>query len=144
MNEFGDFANIDVDKLLNGAQERVAKMQEMRERISELVGYAQDEEGMVKVTYTAAGGLDQLELNPRAMRLASQDLSERIRTAVREAAEDLQRKMREVTQETFGDRPDLRDPEVAMEQAKEAQAAFDRTLKDAVGELDRIRKRMGL
>ena len=102
MNEFGDFANIDVDKLLSGAQERFARMQDLQERIAELVGQGQDRDGLVRATYTSSGGLTDVTIDPRAMRKGSQELAETVKEVIREAAADLQRQVTEVTTEALG------------------------------------------
>ncbi|HXA61638.1 MAG TPA: YbaB/EbfC family nucleoid-associated protein [Streptosporangiaceae bacterium] len=144
MNGFGDFANIDVDKLLREAQGQQARMQEMRERLAELVGHASDESGLVTATYTTAGGLTDLELKPRALAQGSQDLAATIRQVVQDASNDLQEQIRATMADVFPDHKSPLDPEAAMEKAKEAQAGFDRMMTDAMGELDKIRKRLGL
>ncbi|MEU9887530.1 YbaB/EbfC family nucleoid-associated protein [Sphaerisporangium sp. NPDC051017] len=147
MTEFGDFANIDVEKLLSGAQQQFARMEELQRRLPELVGRAQDKDRLVTVEY-GADGLRELELNPRAMRLASTDLAELIKTVTRQAAQDLSARTNEVMEEVFGaeDNPMrlLNDPEAALAGAKEAEATYNRVFDDVMGELNRVRRRLDL
>ncbi|MDH2425083.1 YbaB/EbfC family nucleoid-associated protein [Sphaerisporangium sp. TRM90804] len=147
MTEFGDFANIDVDKLLTGAQQQFARMEELQSRMGELVGRAQDKDRLVTVEY-AGDGLRELEINPRAMRMASADLADLIKTVTQDATRDLQGKTNELMEEIFGkdDNPMklLNDPEAAMAGAREAEATYNRVLDDVMGELDRIRRRLDL
>ncbi|MGH3380364.1 MAG: YbaB/EbfC family nucleoid-associated protein [Actinoallomurus sp.] len=149
MTEFGDYANINPDKLLKQAQQRVAKIGGMQERITGLVGEAESADGYVRVTYTANGGIADLELNPRAMRMASSDLAQTIKDVVQAAANDLQSKIRQEMSSAFqgeGDNPmDLaNDPEKVKAKAEEVKGMLDGALNDALGQMDLLRKKMGI
>jgi DNA-binding protein YbaB len=145
---FGDFANIDVDKLLSGAHERMARVQDMQERLADLLGQAEGADGRVKATYTMAGGLTDLDIDPRALRMGSKDLAAAIKSTVHEASQDLQRQVAEVMSEVFGEADNpmklVGDRDAAVAKVQEAQAAYDRTMQDVMGQLDAVRKRLGL
>ncbi|MET9066863.1 YbaB/EbfC family nucleoid-associated protein [Streptosporangium sandarakinum] len=145
--EFGDFANIDVDKLLNGADGQFAKMEELQKSLATLVGHAQDDDGLVIVEY-AAEGLRELQLHPKAMRLSSGELAERIKEVLHAATQDLQDQVNAAMAETFGEEDNpmrlVQDPDAALQQLKSAEAAYNRTFEDVMGELDRIRRRLDL
>lgn len=145
--EFGDFANIDVDKLLNGADSQFARMEELQKSLATLAGRAQDEDGLVTVEY-AAEGLQELQLHPKAMRLSSGELAERIKEVLHAATRDLQDQVNAVMAETFGEDDNpmrfAQDPDAALQQLKSAEAAYNRTFEDVMGELDRIRRRLDL
>ena len=147
MTGFGDFANIDIDKLLSGAQQQFTRMEELQERLTEIVGKAEDKNHLVTVEY-ASEGMRELEIHPKAMRLGSADLADLIKAVTRDAATDLQAKTNELMEEMFGkeDNPMklLNDPEAAMAGAKEAEATFNRVFDDVMGELDRVRRRLDL
>ncbi|MER6943400.1 YbaB/EbfC family nucleoid-associated protein [Nonomuraea sp. NPDC000554] len=147
MQEFGDFANIDIDKLLKTADGQFAQMEELQKTMADLVGRAQDEDGLVVVEYSAEG-LHELELHPKAMRLSSGELAEMIKEVVREAAADLQKQVSEAMGEVFGEEDNpmkfINDPEAALEQVRSAEASYNRTFEDVMGELDRIRRRLDL
>jgi DNA-binding protein YbaB len=144
VNGFGDFANIDVDKVLREAQGQQARIQQMQERIAELVGRASDESGLVTATFTAAEGLADLEIKPRALAPGSQELAKTIKQVIQEASADLQAQMRAVMREVFPDHESALDKDAAIAKAQEAKDAFDRVMTDAMGELEQIRKRLGL
>ncbi|MGV9537354.1 YbaB/EbfC family nucleoid-associated protein [Streptosporangium sandarakinum] len=145
--EFGDFANIDVDKLLSGADGQFAKMEELQKSLATLVGRAQDDDGLVIVEY-AAEGLRELQLHPKAMRLSSGELAERIKEVLHAATQDLQDQVNAAMAETFGEEDNpmrlVQDPDAALQQLKSAEAAYNRTFEDVMGELDRIRRRLDL
>jgi DNA-binding protein YbaB len=144
VNGFGDFANIDVEKVLRDAQGRQARIQEMQASMAELVGHAADETGLVSATFTPSGGLTELEIKPRAMARGSQDLAATVRQVIQDASADLQQKMRAIMTEAFPDHESALDKDAAMAKAQEAQDAFNRVMTDGMAELEKIRKRMGL
>ncbi|GAT67596.1 YbaB/EbfC family DNA-binding protein [Planomonospora sp. ID91781] len=140
---FGDFANIDVDKLLNM---RFDHVQDVQKAASELVGRAEDESGLVAVEY-GSQGLSGLELHPKAMRLSAGELAEMIKATVRAAAEDFNTRFEDLLDGAFGGdgaMREARDPEALKDRIKEMETAYDRTFNDVMGELDRIRHRLGL
>ncbi|GAA3471596.1 YbaB/EbfC family nucleoid-associated protein [Nonomuraea roseola] len=147
MQEFGDFANLDIDKLLKTADEQFARVEEMQATMAALVGRAQDEDGLVSAAYSS-GGLSELELHPKAMRLSSGELAEKVKAVVQDAAADLQRQVNETMGDVFGEEDNpmkfVNDPEAALEQVKNAEAAYNRTFEDVMGELDKIRRRLDL
>ncbi|MEV4395646.1 YbaB/EbfC family nucleoid-associated protein [Nonomuraea sp. NPDC049607] len=148
MQEFGDFANIDIEKLLKGADQQFARMEEFQEKMDSFVGRAQDEQGLVTVE-CGHEGVRELQLHPKGLRLASGELADLIKTALNDATADLQRQVAEGMSETFGDSEDnpmtyLRNPDAALNQIKEAESAYNRTFEDVMGELDRIRRRLEL
>ncbi|TYB64393.1 YbaB/EbfC family DNA-binding protein [Nonomuraea sp. PA05] len=147
MQGFGDFANIDIDKLIKKADEHFARMEEFQKVMDSYVGRAQDEDGLVVVEY-GQEGLRELYLHPKAPRLPSGDLADLIKAAVQEAAADLQRQINEGMTAAFGEADNpmryINDPEAATKQLKEAEAAYNRTFDDVMGELDRIRRRLEL
>ncbi|MFE3447463.1 YbaB/EbfC family nucleoid-associated protein [Nonomuraea sp. NPDC059194] len=147
MQDFGDFANLDIDKLLKTADEQFARVEELQKTMGELVGRAQDEDGLVSAEYTSAG-LTGLEFHPKAMRLSSGELAEKVKAVVQDATADLQRQVNETMGEVFGEDENpmkfINNPDAALEQVKNAEAAYNRTFEDVMGELDKIRRRLDL
>jgi DNA-binding protein YbaB len=77
-------------------------LQAARERLASLTGTGTAADGKIKVTWASATGLDQLHLEPRAMRMASEELSAAIKQAIADAIADLRRQTAEVLQQEAG------------------------------------------
>lgn len=147
MNEFGDFANIDVDKLLKEMDREVGRLDDFQRDIGKCVGRAEDENGFVAIEY-GSDGVRELELHPKAMRLSSGELAELIKDVLREATQDFQDRMYSLANDAFGeaDNPlrQMKDPDAALAKIKQAEAVYDRAFEDVMKEFDMIRRRMNL
>jgi DNA-binding protein YbaB len=76
------------EAMMRDAESRLGKFQSLRAELTDLVGHAESADGYVVVEWSG-GGLSDLQLNPRAMRLPSDELAEAIKTAIRDARTDL-------------------------------------------------------
>ncbi|MFG1703419.1 YbaB/EbfC family DNA-binding protein [Nonomuraea sp. M3C6] len=140
MTDFGDFGNIDMDKLLHGVDLQVAKAEELQKAMTRLVGRGEDEDGLVVAEY-AQEGLRTVDIHPKGMRLSAEELSEKVKIAVSEATADLQRQVGELMAELFGEQGS---PEAMLKRVNRAEASYDRAFEDVMGELDRIRRDLDL
>ncbi|GLY83643.1 YbaB/EbfC family nucleoid-associated protein [Actinoallomurus iriomotensis] len=148
MSEFGDLANMDIDRLLRISEEYSAKVQEMQERSADLKGHAESKDRRIKVTCTVDGGITDIDIDPRAMRMPAANFAETLKTLIHEANADLQRQLSELMTETYGAEANplafKENQKEAHERVEAAAAMFDRTLEDAMTELSRISKQLGL
>lgn len=139
------FDDFDMERFSERVEARITAVERLQDTLSSLAGRARDEDGLVSVEI-GAGGLRELELHPKAMRLSSGELAERIKETMRAASDDLHRQMNRVMAGVLGQEGDqtrfLDDPEAVLAQVREAEAAFDRTAEDVLGELDRISRRL--
>lgn len=147
VTDFGDFGNIDMDRLLNSMDEQLSKSEELQKAMSALVGRGEDEGHLVVVEY-AQEGLRTLDIHPKAMRLSAAELSERIKEAIAAATADLQRQADELLTEIFGVHGNpmrmLENPDRALREVRKAEASYERAFEDVMGELDRIRRELDL
>ncbi|MGI5269181.1 YbaB/EbfC family DNA-binding protein [Nonomuraea sp. CA-218870] len=146
MQGFGDFANIDVEKLIKGMDQQLAGLERFQRSVGDCVGKAEDEDGFVSVVYDTSGVRD-LTLHPKAMRMSSGELADLIKTVLAEAAADFQRNFAELAGEVFGEEDNpmkMGDPQALSAQLKEVEAVHDRAFTDVMAELDRIRRRLDL
>jgi DNA-binding protein YbaB len=148
MSEFGDLANLDIEKLVRVSEEHSARVKEMQERAVELKGCAESKDRRIKVTCTTTGGVSDIEIDPRAMRMPAKEFAETLKTLIREANADLHRQLSDLMAETYGEAANpmalAQNQEAVQERIQEAAAAYDRTLDDAMSELQRIAKQLGL
>ncbi|WP_049570649.1 YbaB/EbfC family nucleoid-associated protein [Nonomuraea sp. SBT364] len=139
-----DFGGIDPERILQNAERQMARVAELQQAIAKTVGRAEDEDGLVRVELGAAG-LQELFLHPKAMRLTSGELAERVKATFAEAAADQRRQMSEAMEELYGEDNPMRfagDPDGVLEQARQAEALYNKTFEDLSGQLDRIVQRM--
>ncbi|GIH65684.1 YbaB/EbfC family nucleoid-associated protein [Microbispora siamensis] len=143
----GGFEDFDMERFRERADARMAAVERLQKTLSSLVGRARDEDGLVSVEFSSQG-LSELELHPKAMRLSSGELADRIKDTMRAASDDLYRQMNRAMAEVLGEDGDqtrfLDDPEAVLAQVREAESAFDRTAEDVLGELDRISRRLSM
>lgn len=141
MSESSDFLRSGaIDEALRDAKNRLSGVSELQERLSSLVGTAESEDGRVRAETDNAKGLRKLTIDPRAMRMASEELAEVITAVVADAMADLRRKSREEAQDVMGG--GKFDPQAAREQVKEVFASFERTAVDARSEMERLQRRL--
>jgi DNA-binding protein YbaB len=118
----------------------------LKDRIATLVGRAESPDGLVRVEFTDADGLSALDVNPRAMRLQSQELSEAILRTVRAARADLDEQRRAALADVMGTGFDPTapvDPAALRGRIDEAADAFRRTSADSNALMDLVRRATG-
>ncbi|WP_433435088.1 YbaB/EbfC family nucleoid-associated protein [Nonomuraea sp. CA-141351] len=140
----GNFANIDVEAFLRDSERRVADFDEAQKGVAAAVGRATAADGLIAVECTAQDGVSRLDIDPRAKRMSVHEMSAAILAAIRDADADLQYQLSAIMTSVFGGLgPAMGDPETARATMAEAQQAYDRMMSDAMGELDRMRKKLG-
>lgn len=112
-------------------------MRAAQERISALVGTGTAADDRVKVTWATATGLDQLHLDPRAMRMPSAELAAAIKQAITTAMTDLRRKTAEVMKEETG--VDASNSAAAIQ---DLQDAFTSQMSEINARVDQARRAM--
>ena len=145
--EYGDLGNLDPDAVLKEARQWTDKSAALQETMKTIEGHAKSNDGYVSVTYTASDGLRDLEINPRAMRMASQDLAAAIKETIREAMNDMQEKMSAAMSDVFGKLNPMdmvNNPEQVTNQAKLMEESLNKSAKDALAGLEEIRRNLGL
>ncbi|GGV19816.1 YbaB/EbfC family nucleoid-associated protein [Actinomadura sp. LOL_016] len=118
-------------------QQQMGDFTKIQESVQETVGTGEAADGRIIAEYRAEGGLTRLDIDPRAMRLGSAELSEGIRTAVNAAAQDFQTKVREASASVFGDPEKPLDPSQAL-------ASLDKLANGFAGQMRDLAREMGV
>jgi len=104
--EFPDLENalgIDVNRLAQEMRDQTAQAVELQRQVAGLVGTAESRDGQVRLGFSPSRGLTELSIDPRAMRMGSDNLSRQIMDLCTQAMDDLDRQKQEAARETFGD-----------------------------------------
>ncbi|MFL6056388.1 MAG: YbaB/EbfC family nucleoid-associated protein [Actinoallomurus sp.] len=101
--EFDESLRRSLETNAENAKSYFSKTYEVREKMSALVGRATSTDGRISVGCTGNGGLTELQIDPRALKMGAADLSRTILELAGEAQADLERQGQEILQATFGD-----------------------------------------
>ena|ERR1700726_1293094 len=132
----------ELEKIAQLNELRMAKMQEVAALLPSLVGEGEAANGAVVVTVGGGSALRELRLNPRVMRMASEELAEHIVTAAQAASEDLQRKIEEAMSGIMDDSPfdyltGKVDPQVTFSAMKES---FQQSVDEIMSNVEKLKK----
>jgi DNA-binding protein YbaB len=91
------------DEVRQDQEQRLARIQEIQEAAVSAVGQAASEDERIKVSFNEAEGVRKIELDPRALRMASEDLAEEIARLVNEARKDAQQQVQQLMRDQAQD-----------------------------------------
>lgn len=128
------------DDALGGADDTMAKMNAMRDRLGEAVGRGEGADGLIVAQFNNTDGLAALDLDPRVMRIPSDEFAEHLRTAVNAAFGDYQAKVRQIGNDAFGGTEDdakdlVKNPQAALAQMEKIGNNFAGRLQGLAREL---------
>ncbi|GAB3426671.1 YbaB/EbfC family nucleoid-associated protein [Flindersiella endophytica] len=102
-----DFSFLDLsrtsDEVRQDQEQRLAKIREIQEATVSAVGQAASEDERIKVSFTEAEGVQKIELDPRALRLPSDELATEIARLVNDARKDAQQQIQRLMQDSAQD-----------------------------------------
>jgi hypothetical protein len=124
----------DPHALVEAARAKADRLVELRERLGDVLGRAATDDGYIAAACDGTG-LRELTLEPRAMRLPSEDLAAAIVTVSRSAREDYDRQRRELLAETGAV------PEVDLEQSRAQLAELQESFRSGTGDLQTLFER---
>lgn len=127
----GDFSFIDLtrspEEITRAHQERLAKLQELHDGAA-AEGVAASDNERIKATFSETEGLRELVLDPRALRLPSDELASEIVRLVNQARDEAQHKVRALADESTGE--GLADPNTVLEQLPDVERSVDGLMRD--------------
>lgn len=86
-----------LDRIMAEFQANAREFSDVMGQVGDVVGEGASPDGKIRVRVTASGQLTGLQIDPRAMRLGSQELADAILEASRRATDDAARRVLEVT-----------------------------------------------
>jgi DNA-binding protein YbaB len=120
------------ENMLRSATAQIEAMQGAAAKMAELRGLGETADGKVRVQVQAGGVVQSLEIDPRAMRMPSEDLSAAVLEAIRLATEDAGKKLAEILEAALpgagAGMAALTDPNQAAEGGDALQANIDGVL----------------
>lgn len=130
-----------IESLIASITEQNEKLLEMQRTMAELRGVGEAADGNIRVEVGHNGALVGLTINPRAMRMGSEQLAEEILEAAREAAEDIGERSEEEMRPLIA--------ELMRDSRPEGDAALDSPfggadVDEVLAALKETRKKMGL
>jgi DNA-binding protein YbaB len=119
----------DLERVAREAEQAMRRLADLQERLGAIRGTGTAAGGQIVVGADSSGRIDSIELNPRVMRMASQDLAEELLRAVNAAQDDCVRQTRDLVSDTGVD-PSVDEAafEAMERRLTDAHAAFMREM----------------
>lgn len=147
-DDFGDLLRTP-EEIRAEHQAELQKAEDLQLKIGEIVGTASSEDERIRVVFSEVDGIRELTVDPRAMRLPSDELAEEVKRLTNAAKSDGQAQIQKLLDETFNDGA-APDPAEVGEQVAELREMLDGFMQDTMrmdGELtgifDRMRRMAG-
>lgn len=86
----------ELDGQLRQLLDATSRMRDLQEEIAQLTGHGEAADRRIRVEADNAGRLTKIDIDPRTMRMASEDLAEAILQAAQQAADDVMAKSQEL------------------------------------------------
>jgi hypothetical protein len=126
--------------------EQLAQAEQLEQGIRAAAGSAASEDGRIRVAWSEAGGIDELVIDPRAMRLASEELAAQIALVVNAARAQAQQQVADLVADAMGS--GAPDPREVVAQLPELSVQLDEIMRETAsmgstvaGIMDRMRAR---
>ncbi|WP_020579944.1 YbaB/EbfC family nucleoid-associated protein [Actinopolymorpha alba] len=145
MSEFDDVSELfrAPHEIMRAHEEQLRKAEELQAKLQQLTGRAETDDGRISVSFSQANGIEDLTLDPRALRMPTEDLAAEIRRLVNEAREDVRKQSEALTTEAFA--AGAPDASALVEQLPQLQEELTELLRDTQGagsDLDGMVERM--
>jgi DNA-binding protein YbaB len=139
---------LDLADLLRQSEQRMAGLAAVRERMADLKGRAESQDGRISVTSTPDDPLAEIKIDPRAMRMGSEELAATLRETARRARQDLDAQLEELTADQFsgtGNPMDaLKDQDALKQSLTDMQGIFEQAGRNSQQLMDELHRKLGL
>lgn len=132
------------EEIVAQQQAELARAQELQTKIDQVTGTATSDDERIQVSFSESAGVTSLTLDPRVLRMPSEDLAAEIMRLVNAARQDTHAQIQVVLDDTLGDdaRPDMDQINEQVTQMKQQMNEFMRDTVRMDGELDVFIERM--
>jgi hypothetical protein len=137
------------EEIFAAQREQLERAEDLQRRIGAVTGSATSEDQRISASFSEANGVEELRLDPRAMRMASEDLAAEIKRVVNAALADAHGQIQGLLNDALGadGQPNA---EQIGEQAAQLQTSLDELMRDTMrvdgelsGILEQIRRLAG-
>lgn len=136
----------DAERKLRDSTHNLDNLRDVQAKLAEAVGRGEAADGHVLVEYTAAG-LRELTIDPRAMRMTSEELAEAVKEALGAAVQDFRAQSAQALRDAGlagadgeTDKPDLAAIQERLGQARDRYSSVMRTAAQQLDEASRLRR----
>ncbi|WP_180903191.1 YbaB/EbfC family nucleoid-associated protein [Nonomuraea indica] len=139
----GDLDPANLERLVRESEESVRRLADATAELEAISGTGRSRSELVSAEVDNGGGIRRVAIDPRAMRLGSEELSEQVCEAVRAAQEDVQRQGLELLTLAVGADATRAavDLDALQRQLQDVQSTFARSVDASAAVVDRISRR---
>ncbi|MFG3435858.1 YbaB/EbfC family nucleoid-associated protein [Nonomuraea sp. NPDC047897] len=139
----GDLDPANLERLVRQSEESVRRLADATAKLEAISGTGRSRSELVSAEVDNGGGIRRVVIDPRAMRLGSEELSEQVCEAVRAAQDDVQRQSLELVTSAIGDDATRAtgDLDALQRELQDIQSSFARSVDASTAAVDRISRR---
>ncbi|MER6946237.1 YbaB/EbfC family nucleoid-associated protein [Nonomuraea sp. NPDC000554] len=126
----------DLNQITERAEQTQRRLTSAASEIQGINGVGESADGRIQARTDANGRLIEVTLDPRAMKMSSQDLGEEITLAVRRAWDDGEARREQLMRDAVGELPPT--PDEAIERFDEILHSFNRAMNERDDRIDQI------
>ncbi|GAA4236388.1 DNA-binding protein YbaB [Streptosporangium album] len=139
MDDFTRALGFDPEKVARDAGRLFDRMEAMHRAAADLTVRAESGDGRVAVEYSSTGGVQKIEIDPRAMRMASGELAETILDLIHQTRRDAETRARARAAEVLdADNSLVTDRQVIGDRLRDAAGTLQENLRTATETMERL------
>lgn len=139
---------LDLGDLLRQSEVRMAGLAAVREQMADLKGRAESQDGRISVTSTPDDPLAEIRIDPRAMRMGSEELAATLQETARRARQDLDAQVQKITADEFSGTENpmdaLKDQDALKKSLTDMQGIFEQAGRQSQQMMDELHRKLGL
>ncbi|MEU0565506.1 YbaB/EbfC family nucleoid-associated protein [Nonomuraea sp. NPDC005983] len=132
-----------LERMARESEQSILRLTEMSDELGAITGTGESADQQVRALVDNAGGIQRITIDPRAMRMGSEELADHVTAAVRAAQADAQRQGEEMLANALGSdaaRFPL-DMDALQRQVNDIQESFSMSIENSLASIDRLTRR---